>query len=504
MVRVKNLFMPICFLCRHEKIFTHPRPRCGTVARKEMVIIMKKRKTSALLLAALMAFSMLAGCSGDNGGSDTTTTTTTAATTAATLASEDQQVVEDLLSDVETLENPTVKWLSFWDINPAEGKAVPIDLELFKSKYGGEIEYIPTTWGEKYERLSTLVASGDSPDMFPAADMDVVPRGVIANLLQPIDSYVDFSNPIWNDMEVLNEKFVYQDKHYVAVTGVDAGVVCIYNQRTIEENGLADPAELFAEGNWTWDTFYDMIISFHNRDEGKFGIDGWWFEGALSLTTGAPYIGLENGVVVHNLDNPLIEKAQDFMYNLNRNDLPLPRAEFNWMEQPARIGGGQTLFYPVGIWALYVADLSNFGEMEDIRFVPMPRCPDADEYYATVGLSAYAMVAGAQNPEGVAAFMECARVADGSAEVAEIFQKQLYEDYGWTETMYEMLMTVREFTLQNPVIEFYTAVSPTVEELINNPMKQSYNGGESWTQTKESIRFALEAELEKANEKVTA
>lgn len=38
----KNLFMPICFRCRHEKIFTHPRSHCGATARKEMIIFMKK------------------------------------------------------------------------------------------------------------------------------------------------------------------------------------------------------------------------------------------------------------------------------------------------------------------------------------------------------------------------------------------------------------------------------------------------------------------------------
>ena len=44
------------------------------------------------------------------------------------------------VKDAKKLENPTVKWLSFWDINPVNGKAVPVHLEMFENIYGGKIE----------------------------------------------------------------------------------------------------------------------------------------------------------------------------------------------------------------------------------------------------------------------------------------------------------------------------------------------------------------------------
>ena len=146
----------------------------------------------------------------------------------------------------------------------------------------------------------------------------------------------------------------------------------IYNQKTIDENGLADPAVLLDEGNWNWDTFYDMMIAFCDRTNEKFAIDGWWFEGAISLTTGVPYVGMKDGKIVQNLDDPMIEQVQRFMFNMKKQDLPFPKSEYSWEIHPENIGLGKTLFYPCGIWALYVTDLSDFGEMEDIRFVPMP------------------------------------------------------------------------------------------------------------------------------------
>lgn len=469
-----------------------------------------KSKKIAFLLSTIIFCGIIStsACSNEaeTSGTDGAGTTTEATTTMppATLSSEDKEIIESLETSGNELENKTVKWLSFWDINPANGKAVPVNLELFQKNYGGEIEYIQTTWEEKFEKLSTLVASGDSPDMFPAGDMDVVPRCVISNLFSPLDDYVDYSSPLWADMQPINDQFVFQDKHYVAAVSTDASVVCIYNKKTIEENGLDDPKALFEAGNWNWDTFYDMMIKFSSPDEGKYCIDGWWFESAFSISTGFPYIGLKDGKVIHNLDNPLIEKAQEFMQKLNQQMLPIPKSDFNWEIQPSRMGDGRTLFWPVGIWQLQNADLSDFGEMEDIMFVPMPRCPYADEYYTSVNLSAYSLVAGASNPEGVAAFLECSRIASRNEEVEEIYRKQLMEDYHWTQEMYDMLQVVEELTAQHPVVEFYGAVNPDVHELINNPMKKSYNEGASWTQVKEEIRFMVDAELEKVNAKTVS
>lgn len=68
--------------------------------------------------------------------------------------------------------------------------------------------------------------------------------------------------------------------------------------------------------------------------------------------------------------------------------------------------------------------------------------------------------------------------------------------------MYEMLLNARELTEQHPIIEFYTAVNDSVNDLVNNPMKESYNAGVSWTETKESIKMALQAELDSFNNKI--
>ena len=51
--------------------------------------------------------------------------------------------------------------------------------------------------------------------------------------------------------------------------------------------------------------------------------------------------------------------------------------------------------------------LTGLGTPEEIRFVPMPKDPDADKYYLPANMDAYTLCKDAQNPEGAGAFMKC-------------------------------------------------------------------------------------------------
>lgn len=119
-----------------------------------------------------------------------------------------------------------------------------------------------------------------------------------------------------------------------------------------------------------------------------------------------------------------------------------------------RISNGNTLFYPCGMWSLYEADLSDFGDTKDIRFVPMPRCPYADEYYLPTGLEAYSLCKGAQNPEGVAAFLNCGRITRNDDTAKEISKKQLFEDYKWSEEMAPLIFHNMQVRIQEMILKW--------------------------------------------------
>lgn len=468
---------------------------------------MKNVNKAIAFISALALMGTVTACGSTDSGTSSTsaeTSATTETTPAKELDEEDKAAVAEMdTGDDEKLENGTVKWLSFWDLNPANGKPKSVELELFETKYGGKIEYIPTTYETRYSDLSTQVLGGTSPDLFPAADLDTFPGKAIAGMFEPFDDYLDFDSDLWSSgAKKLSDEHTLGGKHYVAVVSTDAGCVCIYNKKTISENGLPDPAELLAEGNWNWDTFKDMCVEFTDPENKKYGFDGWWFEINLLLTTGKPVIDMKDGVITSNLMSAEMERAENFMLDMNKMQLPLPKAEYNWVEQPQRIAEGTTLFYPCGVWALYEADLSKFGEQGEIMFVPMPKDPKADEYYLPSGVDAYALCKSAPNPEGAAAFMKCKLMAVGDEKTQEIAEKQYREDYCWTDEMIDMWHTTKELTNENPVIDFYAGTSSDIYDLVHNPIKDASYNGKEWSTTRDEISSAVQNEIDALNKEI--
>lgn len=459
------------------------------------------RKTIAFVSALALMGSMTAcGSTGDSGASETTTVSTAP----KELDEEDKAAVAEVdIGDDEKLENGTIRWLATYDINPDKGKPKMFALELFESKYGGSVEWIPTTWENRYNDLSANVLGGTSPDLFPAQEFDTFPGKVVDGMFQPFDDYLDFDSDLWSDgCKKLAEAHVLGGKHYVAPVATDSKCLMIYNKKTIEENGLADPAELLEEDNWTWDTFREMCLDYCDREDDKFAYDSWYFETQFILTTGVAPISMENGLVKSNLMSAEVERAENFMYNLKKDDLPLPKAEFNWTEQPQRISEGKTLFWPCATWALWEADLSKFGKPEEIMFVPMPKDPEADNYYLPANMDAYALCKGAANPEGAAAFIKCKLIAEKDESAIAVTEKQYREDYGWTDEMFEMWYKVREMTDANPVVSLHMGLPTDVAAIVDDGIKQASFNGTDWAVTRESMSELTQQTVDELNAKI--
>lgn len=470
---------------------------------------MKKETTRklSLITAAAMTAAMLSGCGSNDDGQPADTTSVPKETTTATMASEDAAVVEQVEVDGEKLENGKLRWLSFWQLEPEEGESVDVFLQLFKTKYGGEIEYIPTTDSTKYDDLATLVLGGNSPDMFPAADLDTFPGKASAGMFQPMDDYIDYDSELFPEgARRINDMHTIGGKHYMACVAADAGTIILYNKNTIEENGFDDPAELAYNNEWTWSAFKQMCYDFTDTEQDKYAIDGWWYELAMMLSTGVPVIGMENGEVVNNVMDPNLARVQELFREMHNAGVNFPRAEYNWKEHPEKIGEGKTLFYPVGSWQLYEPDISAFGKPGEIMFVPMPRDENADAWYlsAAGGLDAYAMCKGAPNPEAVAAFIKCKLTANTDESVKEVNEKKLRGDYGWTDEMIEMYNYVNDLTNEHPVVDFYAAVNADVYELLHNPIKDASYNGTDWYQTRDERNDAVQAYIDELNEKLKA
>ena len=478
---------------------------------------MKIRRLMAGVCALSLALG-LSACGTDSAGTTETEATTSETTTFTTKVQDEsiKQEIADIAQDDEVnqvltgdLENKTIKFFSTWDINPdGTGKDVPIDLQLFQERYGGSIEWISTTWDTRYSDMSTYVLGGEGIDFFPTNDMDNFPKGAVNGMYVPYDNYVDFSSELWAPVQTINDQFMWMGGHYLIVLSADAGVVCMYNKQTIEENGFDDPAELLEKGEWTWDTFKDMMMEFTNPEEGYYGIDGYWTEAALLLTTGVPAVELKNGKMVSNLSSPDLERVLNFQYELNTNHINLPKVEFDWAEQPARVGEGKTLFYPIGFYKLYMTKDQWSADLgEDVGFVPMPKDPEADNYYLPAGLNSYALLKGGKNPEGVIKYLECKLVTQTNEKAKELGTTMLKNDYGWTDDMVAMKDKIVEMTNEHPMVDFYNGGSDDMKAILDSGesgIRCSLANGREWSEVRLEIEETIDALIEDYNAQAEA
>lgn len=456
------------------------------------------KKLKALLSAMLMLSTVLvfSGCGSDDSSSSISNPMDEGKKQSLTEVAKESGLLTGELS------NKNIKWLASWDINPdGTGKKTPADLTLFQEIYGGNIEYYHSEFGQRYSDLGTYISSGEGIDFFYAGDLDAFPSGVLKDQFVSIDDYIDFDSELWKDVKVANDQFIWGGKHYIAVAQATGdNVACIYNRKTIQEAGLEDPAKLYEEGEWDWHAFEDMLEKFVDVDNKHYGIDSWWFEFGLMNTVGVPPVGIEDGKLRSYIDTEEMERVQNWMYELyQKGYIAIGVGDYGWTSRPQYIGEGKLLFYPQGLYALYATKdqwTKQFGE--DVFFVPMPKDPNADEYYIPVGIEAYAYVNGGQNPEGVTKFLDCKRFCITNETACEIADSIFIDDYGWTQEMVDMRTEMNRLGAEHPIFDLSRGVSTDCAELLDSYLRNS-SRGTPWNETFGEINETVKNYINEVN-----
>ena len=474
------------------------------------------------VLTGLLALSMVAGfaaCNssddGGNGGNSadggTTAATTTATegttTTQATVAvntdglkDDEQEVLETAMSqlqDVE-LENKEIKWLAHYTKNPGtDGQSKGVDLEMFEQKYGGYVTDYPTTYENRYNDLSTYILGGEGIDFFPGDDVYNLPKGVNSGMFQPVDDYIDMNSAIWQNTKEAMEIFNFGGKHFSFVTGVTAEQICMYNKSTIEANGLDDPWTLYENGEWNWDTFKNMLLEFVDEDNDQYGLDGWFYEKSLWTSAGATAVSSVDGHVQSNIKSALIEKAENFGYDLYNSGLILNLEQFSWNIQPQMMGEGRELFLLWGSWGVQgdPSTWMNAIDPEDLGIVPVPSPADSDPYCAAT-IAGYALCKGAQNPQGVALFSECAIVAANDDGTVAISDRKAMDDNQWTQEVVDRIKICNELARQYPVYDLAPGCSTDIASYTVNDsaigLRAPFHGVSDWATQREQLGDTIE------------
>lgn len=439
---------------------------------------MKKFKyvVSAVLLAATML--TMTAC-GENNSEEPERTTN----------AQYQALIDQVGHVVDKVDNSIqvtkkIKWLSWWAIDETQAAA-----ELFKLVYGvpeegvesyGEdanniFDYTYVAYPDRYEKLATMVSSGDSPDMFQF-EITNFPFTAYKGMFQPIDGVVDTNSEKWAHMRDAMDQFMWGGKNYCALTSVNLDQVLFYRRSVVEEAGLTDPYELYKNGNWNWDTFLDMCDKFQNSGDGKYSTDGYQIPDKLVITTGVPMIGIENGKLVSNLYNANIERGIDLVYTLKKEDYMYPRDVLNgWATSYKAWMVGDTLFFGDGMWRwdeTFSGYYTKLGWDEDeVFFVPYPKDPNSDVYYQSMKNDAYMLCGGSTNKEGFAAWTDCVLATSNDPDVINVAREKRKIDYFYSDAMLDFEYELTHGALV-PVFDFKAGIGQDVVDsnVIDNPV----------------------------------
>ena len=359
---------------------------------------MKKTKIRAALLSA--AVLLASGCGGGRAPAATEAGQTTAQALQAEKAETTVNAANMEFEEAEIKEidkdqpTGTIKLLIYYDLCSSAADLV----DLFESRYGGTIDQEICGSGTAYfERLGTLVAADSSPDI-TRYEWASFPHGISRNMYTPIDTYIDLDSDLWVGMKDIAEQFAYSGKHYYVPYMLSSNFAINYNKCVLEEHGLEDPMELYKNGEWTWDSFRDLLRKWCDISPDHIGYTG---VGAMSFiaTTGTKVIDVQNTEIINNLNSDKIVRCMEFLEDLYRQGL----TGTGYVDPGEAFVDGKTLFLGMEpVWSYGAACESLFRKNldYDMAFVPFPRDPNADNYYIAYDSFGYMIPAGAKNIKG--------------------------------------------------------------------------------------------------------
>ena len=292
----------------------------------------------------------------------------------------------------EELKGTTVKFATWIDHTTTEAAYA---MTNFEKVTGIKVEWVEIPQDTYLEKLASMVASGDSPDVY-VENNDFFPKTLtISKPLNEINS-IDMKDPIWDkgyfDFTTFNGNTYQCNTRNSVWQTVN---LLFYNKKVFEENGLKTPEEYIEEDNWNLDSLEEMLKEFCELDGSYKG--GKFSSNALLKAYGTDIVYMKDGKFV----NGLKDKNLNTVYSKTLQ-----------MVDDGLLGGGSKAAFMKGTNAIYVTDsygLKKSGyfrgsDPEVYGYAPIPTDDDVDAKVSS-HYRAYGVLSGAKNAEGAGYFL---------------------------------------------------------------------------------------------------
>ncbi|MFC5649162.1 ABC transporter substrate-binding protein [Paenibacillus solisilvae] len=314
------------------------------------------RKTVMLCFIWVLCFS-LAACSSSNSPNNSNPSN-------SSNSSQDNQAVGSNDEKAEL----TLVW-GKGDASDAQLKDILTEFnKLYPNIKVKRIEVVNSSWGDYFNKIQTMIAGGNPPDVIRVA-IEGIQMFAKQDLLLPLDEYMAADPDALDNYDDIHPKlqspFIVDGKTYGFVWDWN-NVVMHFNTDKLKEAGLTVP-----EKNWTKDDFLTYAQKLTTEKDGKktygfaipnyyFGASAWLFNNEASV--------LDDAMTTSKLDDPnaieMMQFFQDLIYKYKVAPVPNPKDD-----QIQMLMSGQIAMMAARKWPFSTYAKNKFNAI-DVQFLP--------------------------------------------------------------------------------------------------------------------------------------
>ena len=351
-----------------------------------------------------------------------------------------------------------------------------------KDTYGiTDVQITTVAPAEKRTRLLNAVMSQDSFDIYWD---DFAPTLITGGYVVPIE--VDMSLALWDQVAASNEQYGGDGKRYYVVPGFARQACVYYNKSMFDEAGETYPTDLFDKGEWDWNKMLELAETLtidSNRDgtPEQYGL-GFDEPEHLLYTTGKHfYTFMPDGTLRNNIQSPEVARAVAFNVKLLQSKTLVPSAARQ------TFGEGSVAMCIGHLW--YASGYGKLVRNDEIGVAPLPRDPDADDYYTELEGDGIYIPKNAPNKEGAVAAMHAFRYTMLSKKYRESMLEKDIEKGTWSEELQEQME--KSMTLKGVLRNWGTIdITDHWGDLWSRP-----NSGEPWETIAAELAPVIDARI---------
>lgn len=343
------------------------------------------------LLVALMLIALFPGCQQSGGGSSTPTVSD---------LTPNESMPELANKEVTILLNADADTIAASD-REDEPSALYRAFMKWKSTYGTDIKVTTVEWDSFTSYLATAAASDQMPDVVYGGPL-WFPRWPANKLVQPLDTYLDLSDSMWN--KEIMDQLMMDGKHYVAFAQRPEKFYIAYNETKFNQAGETTPLEHFRNGTWNWTQFVKTCKNMTDPSKDEFGFNSWNL-GYSNCIYPLLTWGDDNKLHVTMRDNNTARWLTE-VSNLYRSGAARLEGQENWLQTFPTGKDAMVSCTPEEYVRFRQRIVSTGGDQ--LAIAPMPVFDPTGETQSITCANVYgfSIASKSKNPEGAAAFIE--------------------------------------------------------------------------------------------------